>query len=87
MKQRIGYVSQDQHFYDWMTCERIGTFVGSFYPTWDRGEYHRLLTTLKVERTQRVGTLSGGTKMKLAMALALAHRRAHHAAHPHRRKP
>ena len=73
MKRGIGYVSQQQHFYDWMTCERIGTFVGAFYPTWDHNEYHRLLDALKVERTQRVGTLSGGTKMKLAMALALAH--------------
>jgi ABC-2 type transport system ATP-binding protein len=73
MKRGIGYVSQQQHFYDWMTCNRIGTFVGAFYPTWDHNEYHRLLDALKVERTQRVGTLSGGTKMKLAMALALAH--------------
>jgi ABC-2 type transport system ATP-binding protein len=29
---------------------------------------------LRLEPTQRVGELSGGTKMKLAMTLALAHR-------------
>ncbi len=74
MKRGIGYVSQQQHFYDWMSCDRIGRFVGAFYPDWDHQEYHRLLDTLKVERKQRVGELSGGTKMKLAMALALAHR-------------
>ena len=74
MKRGIGYVSQQQHFYDWMTCARIGRFVGAFYPTWDHTEYRRLLDALKVEPKQRVGTLSGGTKMKLAMALALAHR-------------
>ena len=74
MKQGIGYVSQQQHFYEWMTCERIGRFVGAFYRCWDHDEYHRLLDSLKIERSQRVGTLSGGTKMKLAMALALAHR-------------
>ena len=57
-----------------MTCERIGRFVGAFYPTWDHKEYRSLLERLKVERKQRVGELSGGTKMKLAMALALAHK-------------
>lgn len=74
MKRGIGYVSQHQHFYDWMTCERIGRFVGAFYPTWDHKEYRALLERLKVERKQRVSELSGGTKMKLAMALALAHK-------------
>lgn len=74
MKRRIGYVSQQQHFYDWMTVERIGRFVRGFYPTWDHDEYHRLLDLLRIEAKQRVGELSGGTKMKLAMSLALAHR-------------
>ena len=74
MKRRIGYVSQHQHFYDWMRCDRIGKFVGAFYPTWDHAEYRDLLERLGVERKQRVGELSGGTRMKLAMALALAHR-------------
>lgn len=74
MKRGIGYVSQHQHFYDWMTCDRIGRFVGAFYPTWDHTEYRALLERLRVERKQRVSELSGGTKMKLAMALALAHK-------------
>ncbi len=74
MKRGIGYVSQQQHFYDWMSVHRIGKFVGAFYPTWDQKEYERLLDVLRVERGQRVAELSGGTKMKLAMALALAHK-------------
>ncbi len=74
LKQGIGYVSQQQHFYEWMTVERIGSFVRGFYPTWDHGEFHRLLRSLSIESRQRVGELSGGTKMKLAMTLALSHR-------------
>jgi len=74
IKQRVGYVSQQQHFYEWMRVERIGRFVRGFYPTWDHAEYHRLLDSLRIEPRQRVGELSGGTKMKLAMSLALAHR-------------
>jgi ABC-2 type transport system ATP-binding protein len=74
MKRRIGYVSQQQHFYEWMKVERLARFVRAFYPTWDHDEFHRLLDVLRIERRQRVGELSGGTKMKLAMALALAHK-------------
>jgi ABC-2 type transport system ATP-binding protein len=71
-RQRIGYVAQEQHFYDWMTPEALGRFVGAFYPTWRPAEYERLLRVLDVP-PRKVRALSGGTKVKLALALALAH--------------
>lgn len=72
-RQRIGYVAQEQHFYDWMTPARLGAFVGAFYPTWDGARFQQLLRQLDVP-DRKVRTLSGGTKVKLALALALAHR-------------
>lgn len=71
LKRHIGYVSQDQNFYPWMTCERLGNFVGSFYPTWDRSEFFRLLEIFEIPRSRRVSQLSGGMKAKLALALAV----------------
>lgn len=71
-RKRIGYVAQEQHFYDWMTPEALGNFVGAFYPTWRPSEYARLLRALDVPQ-RKVRALSGGTKVKLALALALAH--------------
>lgn len=73
-KRRIGYVSQEQHFYPWMTCRALGRFVGAFYPTWDKEEFSRLLAVLDVPETRRVSQLSGGMRAKLALALALAPR-------------
>ncbi|MEM7675148.1 MAG: ABC transporter ATP-binding protein [Myxococcota bacterium] len=73
-RRRIGYVSQEQHFYGWMTVHQLARFVGGFYPTWSAGAFERLADQLSIDSTQAVGTLSGGTKMKLAMALALAHK-------------
>jgi len=73
-RQRIGYVAQEQSFYGWMTPYRIGRFQSGFFPSWDDKEYERLLTLLDVPKNQRIGTLSGGTKVKLALALALAPR-------------
>src|SRR5262245_22573240 len=46
-KQSIGYVSQEQTFYPWMTCQRLGRFVGGLYPTWDAKEFDRLLQVLE----------------------------------------
>lgn len=74
MRRRIGYVSQHQHFYEWMRTDHLGRFVGAFYPSWDHARFRELLGELGIERRQRVGQLSGGTRMKLAMALALAPR-------------
>ncbi|MGB0153947.1 MAG: ABC transporter ATP-binding protein [Verrucomicrobiales bacterium] len=73
-KQKIGYVSQEQNFYPWMTAEMLGTFVGGLYPTWDSDEYERLLKVLEVPKNRRVSGLSGGMRVKLALALAIAPR-------------
>lgn len=59
-KQQIGYVSQEQNFYPWMTCRGLGRFVGSFYPTWVRLEFRRLLALFEIPETRRVSQLSGG---------------------------
>jgi ABC-2 type transport system ATP-binding protein len=74
MKRRIGYVSQEQHFYPWMTARRLGAFASSFYPTWDHQEFARLIAALDVPPDRRSVELSGGTRSKLALALALAPR-------------
>lgn len=73
-KRMIGFVSQEQHFYDWMTCRVLGDFVGALYPTWDLKEFVRLLNALDVPLSRKVSALSVGMKRKLGLALALAHR-------------
>ena len=72
-KQRIGYVSQEQHFYPWMTCRALGRFVSGFYPSWDHSEFDRLLRLLDLPPRRKVAHLSGGMRVKLALSLALAH--------------
>lgn len=74
LKQRIGYVCQEPNFYAWMTADQLGAFVGSFYKTWDAPEFQRLLRMLDVPRDRRASEMSGGTRTKLGLALALAPR-------------
>jgi len=72
LKRRIGYVSQEQNFYPWMTAAQLGAFVSGFYPRWDEGEFFRLLAVLDVPADRRAAELSGGTRAKLSLALAFA---------------
>jgi len=73
LKRSIGYVSQEQNLYEWMTCRSIGRFASAFYPSWDRAEYRRLLHVLDLPPRRRVSRLSAGMRRKLGLALALAH--------------
>ncbi|MEM9193367.1 MAG: ABC transporter ATP-binding protein [Myxococcota bacterium] len=73
LRQRIGYVAQEQTFYHWMTPAMLGRFVRGFYPTWNDDAFRRLIDRLGLPRDRRVGGFSGGMKVKLALALALAH--------------
>ena len=73
-KRGIGYVSQEQSFYPWMTPRQLGRFVAAFYPSWDDAEYTRLLRALDVPPDRRTAQLSGGTRTKVGLALALAPR-------------
>jgi ABC-2 type transport system ATP-binding protein len=74
LRQRIGYVAQEQNFYPWMSADDLGRFVGGLFPTWEAAAYARLLRALDVPPARKVRELSGGTRVKLALALALAHR-------------
>ncbi len=74
LKRRIGTVSQEQHFYPWMTGDELGRFVSGFYPKWDQQEFLRLAKLLDVPLGKRSLELSGGTRTKLGLALALSPR-------------
>ena len=57
-----------------MTPTTRGRFVGAFYHTWDDAEFTRLIRQMYLPVDRKVRTFSGGMKVKLGLALALAHR-------------
>src|SRR5437016_3583709 len=57
-KQSIGYVSQEQTFYPWMTCRALGRFVGGLYPSWDAIEFERLIRILDLPLDRKASQLS-----------------------------
>jgi ABC-2 type transport system ATP-binding protein len=72
--REIGYVSENQDLYDWMTCEELVRFTAALYPRWDSSFERSLADTLDLNTSRRVGRCSRGERMKLALLLAIAFR-------------
>jgi len=72
LRQRIGYVSEEQGLYGWMTIVEMIRFCRSLYPTWDDQLVQNFLQRFKMNPAQKIRNLSKGQCTKLALILALA---------------
>lgn len=73
IKNRIGYVGEEQFFYRKRTVEWTGRFVARFFRDWDQDRFDSLLGDFNISRSKKTGQLSKGMKTKLALAIALSH--------------
>jgi ABC-2 type transport system ATP-binding protein len=72
LRQRIGYVSEEQGLYGWMSVKEIIDFCKSLYIQWNDMMVTDYLQRFKLELRTRINTLSKGQTTKLALILALA---------------
>lgn len=73
IKNRIGYVGEEQYFYSDKTVDWTGRFVSQYYTNWDESYFRKLLSDFKLSPTKKTKELSKGMKVKLSLALALSH--------------
>jgi ABC-2 type transport system ATP-binding protein len=71
---RIGYVSENQEYPEWMTVGAMLEYLRPFYPTWDSALEQQLIAQFDLPPERKVRQLSRGMRMKAAMAAALAFR-------------
>jgi ABC-2 type transport system ATP-binding protein len=69
--QRIGYVSENQDMPARMTVAQYLAYLQPFYPTWDQELERSMLKELRLPPERRIGDLSHGMRMKMALACAL----------------
>ena len=74
IRQRVGFMAEDQQMYGWMTVGRIIKWVAGFYPNWDYKFADELLEILRLPGNMKVKALSKGQNSSLALLLALGHR-------------
>jgi ABC-2 type transport system ATP-binding protein len=73
IKNKIGYVGEEQYFYDHKNAAWTGEFVSHFYSSWDAERYHSLLEQFEIPPKKRIRKFSKGMKVKLSLAIALSH--------------
>jgi len=74
IKRRIGYVSPDLSYHAWRKVKRLIHFVRGFYPAWDDGYCQHLMEKLNIGWEDKIPSLSFGSKVKLALVIALSHK-------------
>jgi ABC-2 type transport system ATP-binding protein len=73
IKNKVGYLGEEQYFYGDKTVAWTGNFVSSFYENWDTNMFQSLLTSFGISRTKKTRELSKGMKVRFSLALALSH--------------
>ncbi len=73
LKQHIGFVYDQDVFFDELTVEKNKRIISSFYEQWDEEAFNRYINDFGVPLNKPVKSLSKGTKMKFALAIALSH--------------
>jgi ABC-2 type transport system ATP-binding protein len=70
--RQIGYVSENQELYGWLTAKELIAFTRALYPGWDPAFEQQLTRLLDVPLDRKVKALSRGQRAKLALLLAIA---------------
>lgn len=73
VKERIGFVYDENCFYDELTVEEMKNFIRPFYRRWDEAAFKRYVREFGLPLNKQIKRLSKGMKMKFALAAALSH--------------
>lgn len=71
---QIGYVSENQDMPPRLTVAEYVAYLRPFYPTWDRQLEISIARQLRLPTERKIGDLSHGMRMKMALLCALPYR-------------
>ncbi|MDE0128202.1 MAG: ABC transporter ATP-binding protein [Gammaproteobacteria bacterium] len=74
MKRIAAYVSPHTSYVPWKYVGRAIQFIRGFYPEWDQDYCDDLLRRFRIDKEEKIATLSLGNAIKLGVVLALARR-------------
>lgn len=74
IKNKIGIIFDENHFPDILTPIELGKCMAGIYSSWQSREYQNYLTQFELPREKKIKDFSRGLKVKLAFAVALAHK-------------
>jgi ABC-2 type transport system ATP-binding protein len=73
IKDRIGFVYDENVFYEELTVEEMKYVVAPFYSRWDNNAFAGKIKEFDLPLKKKIKELSKGMKLKFSLAVALAH--------------
>ncbi|MED3803339.1 ABC transporter ATP-binding protein [Lysinibacillus xylanilyticus] len=73
IKERIGFVYDENVFYEYVTLKDMKRIIKPAYKNWDDDAFQRYVTQFELPLNKNMKTFSKGMKMKASLAIALAH--------------
>jgi len=73
IKKRIGFVYDENYYYEELTVIEVKRVIAPFYDKWDDHKFNRYLKDFDLPPQKKIKNLSKGMKMKFSLALALSH--------------
>lgn len=73
IKQRIGFVYDQNYYYDELTVEEMKGIISRFYADWDDELYRSYLKIFNLDPRKKIKELSKGMQMKFSLIMALSH--------------
>lgn len=73
IKQRIGFVFDQNVFYENLTLLEMKSLIAPIYKNWDNAAFNHYVDMFELPLKQRLSTFSKGMMMKASLAVALSH--------------
>jgi ABC-2 type transport system ATP-binding protein len=73
IKNRIGFVYDETHYYEELTVEEMKRIIAPMYIKWDEEQFKSYIKEFDLPRNKRIKELSRGMKVKFSLAVALSH--------------
>lgn len=73
VKNKIGFVLDENHYYEEITIKEMKRIIAPFYKQWDDGVFNKYVKDFGLPIDRKIKELSKGMKMKFSLAVALSH--------------
>lgn len=73
IKDRIGIVFDESHYYEELTISEMKGVMAPFYSKWNDSTFNKYIKEFQLPPDRKIKDLSKGMKMKFSLAMALSH--------------
>lgn len=73
VKEKIGFVYDENVFYEMLTIDEMKNIICKFYRNWDDEKFNKYIKDFGLQLNKRIDDLSKGMKTKFSLAIALSH--------------